>query len=268
MSTSKDSKLVLGGPPRVDLLPPEIKAGKQAAGVRRGLAVGVVAVIVLSAAGYGVAALGALNAANALSDEQDRTAKLLAEQTQYSEATTLVARVRGLEAALLTGTSTEIEWYPVLTTLDKLLPTPGKMAVNFTSASPIESHPQPVNTLQVPRVATLLVSVRTRSLFNAGDYLTKVRNRLPSVVDATATGSTFEEDDSSYVTSLTIHIDESALLKRFQRDEAGNLVLAPLADGDTEEATEDAGTDDAATEDTAEGTTDGTVDGEAEGTGE
>lgn len=265
MSTKngRDAKLVLGGPPRVDLLPQEIKAGKQAAGVRRGLAVGVVAIIVLSAAGYGVAALGALNAANALSNEQDETARLLAEQAQYSEATTLVTRVKGLEAALLTGTSTEIEWFPVLTTLDDLLPNPGTMAVNITSASPIESHPQAINTLQKPRVATILMSVRTRTLFDAGNYLTKVRDRLPSVVDATATGATFDDTDKSYVTSLTIHLDESLLLKRFQRDEAGNLVLVAPA---PEEEEVDPETDDTTTDDTTDDTSGEAVDGETEET--
>src|SRR5690554_4082752 len=101
MSNKDTTGLVVGGEPRIDFLPPEVKAGKRARRTLRSLIALVLAVVVVCAGGYVFASSLAVQAQVALAEEQAKTQALLQEQSQYSEARTVAGQVSAATDARL-----------------------------------------------------------------------------------------------------------------------------------------------------------------------
>jgi Na+-transporting NADH:ubiquinone oxidoreductase subunit NqrC len=89
----KETKLVLGASPRVDLLPFEVKDSQRGAAIRRLLGVGLIAIIVISGAGYLLASIHSIDSQRALDDARTETAHLLAEQAKYNEVSEVARKV-------------------------------------------------------------------------------------------------------------------------------------------------------------------------------
>lgn len=257
-ASSKDNKLVLGGPARVDLLPPEIKAAKGAAAVRRRLALGLVGVIVVCALGYSVVTIGAVTAAGQLESERSETTRLIAEQGQYSEASTLAGRVAGITAALMTASSTEIDWASYVEALVRIAPTGTRVAVAVDSSSPVEAIAQPLLPLEKARTANVVITLESKSLSSSAEYLERLK-ALVGYEDATANSVSYDAE-KGYVTVLTLHINKEALRNRFLEDTPGIEGVAAVLGKATVDETEDPETTD-------DGTTDGTDTGTDTGTG-
>lgn len=225
-AANKDAKLVLGGPPRVDLLPNEIKQGKKGAVIRRRLAIGVVGVIVLSAAAYGVAALGALNAATALNAVNDETLGLQAEQAKYAAARDLETRITGVKAAYIAGSSSEIDWYAFIDELNDRTPKGGTLALTAVASSPVESIPQPLDALTGPRTASIVLVIRTKNLAEASTFVDDLAT-VTGFVNAAVNNTTYNTDNRYYETGITLNISTDALRNRFVD---GELVNDPTSD--------------------------------------
>ena len=72
--------LVIGGEPRVHLLPPQVLINRRGKVIRRRLGFGVIVVVVLVAAGFGVASLTLANSQANLLTAQSQTSSILQEQ--------------------------------------------------------------------------------------------------------------------------------------------------------------------------------------------
>ena len=113
---------VIGGDPRVDLLPPEVTAEQKGRRLRRSLAVAVVGVVVLTGSGIAAATWEAERSQASLAVVQARTATLLAAQGEYIEVRRAQEEVDATLAARRLAASVDIDWTAYLQQIRARLP--------------------------------------------------------------------------------------------------------------------------------------------------
>ena len=224
--------LVVGGIPRIDLLPPEVRARLRSRSLRRGLGVLVVAVVVATGAGSALAVLNAAASAGALSAEQARSQELLAQQVEFVEVTQLANAKAGIEQAQLLGSSTEILWPAYVEAIRATLP-PGCDfgMLTVTASSPIALVAQPALPLQVARVATVQLTVTAPDLATVSAWIAQLPG-LPGFADATLT--TIERTEATVKANVIINVTEAAYANRF-------LEVPEDPDAETDDASETEG---------------------------
>ena len=212
--TLESRELILGGEPRADLLPPELKARRESRALHRALTIALAGVVVIMGASIGAVSLNAALKQNDLATATTRTDEILMETTKYAEVnqlqdqydTTLVVRALGL--------STEVDWQAYLADIRSILPTEVTIdAVNVTTASPWTAFGQSGVPLTQPRTASLALELTSPGLPTVPQWLIGLKD-LPGYADASP-GSITRSDDGSYVVSLALNINESALSNRF-----------------------------------------------------
>ena len=216
MSRAVDNTvLVIGGVPRVDLLPPEVKARRKAKAIHRLLGYGVAAVaLVVVAAIGGVSALG-LQAQAQLSSAQLQTGVILAQQKKYLEVRQVQREVSLVQAAQQVGASTEISWKDYLMKVQSTLPANVVIkTVTIDSATPLAIYAQPTAPLQGARVATLTFEATSPTLPEVPVWLTALAT-LPGFADATPGSVSLDPTNNVYTAKITMHINEAAFDGRF-----------------------------------------------------
>jgi len=206
--------LVIGGEPRVDLLPPVIKARQKAKTLRKILGASVVAVIVMVGAGVVVASWQANLSQEELAVAQARTAELLQEQTKFVEVRVVQDEVDAVGAARRIGASTEVDWQGYFAGIRAVIPadvTIDSLAVD--SESPLVAYGQPEAPLQEARIATLVIGLTSPSLPTVPEWLNAIKT-LPGYADSTP-GSITQNETGAYLVTLTVHIGEGARSNRF-----------------------------------------------------
>ena len=96
--------------PRVDLLPPEIRAARHLRRVQQGLGAGVVVVLLLVSGATALAESSASTARDELAAAQARTAALQAEQAQYAEVTQVLSQLEEVESARARAMAGDVLW--------------------------------------------------------------------------------------------------------------------------------------------------------------
>lgn len=230
----KETKLVFGASPRVDLLPLEIKQSRKGASIRRMLGMGVVVTLVLVAGGYGYAMFHSFDSADRLADAKLITAELETEKSQYIEVRSIASKLDMIEAAERVGASTEINWSNFLNEVQATLP--ADVAIrSFTvdAGTPIEAHPQATVALQGQRVATLTFSATSPGLPNVRDWLEGLK-KVTAFADATPGSVVFDEEQGLYVADITLHITEAAYSLRFATEDEKAAAAAAAESASTE----------------------------------
>lgn len=239
MSAKDATGLVIGGEPRIDFLPPEVKAGKQARKTRRSLIGLVIIVLVACAGGYVFATSLAVQSQAALVAEQARTQSLLTEQAKYAEARTAANQLAAARDARLVGTASEILWKAYLEELNATLPAGMVITVaSIDSASATEQRPAPSVPLQGDSVATLSVTAIAPTLPLIADWVDNLQ-ALRGFADVWVSPAQLE--DAGYQVEIRLNVNSEALEKRFFEGYGSE----PAADSEDETSIE---TDDAATE--------------------
>jgi hypothetical protein len=211
--------LILGGSPRADLLPPEIKAEVKAKAQRRTMIAVVVGAVAVVVAAYLPASLAATAASDRLVLEQSRSAALLGEKGKYVSVEQLEAQLAAAKAARVVGASTEIDWSSYLYGVAATFPSDAILTKTvITSTTPITSLTPPTAALQGARVAELVFTVRSQRVPVVGDWLKSLQG-LKGYVDASIDTITTEEGALTSV--LTLHIDESAYSNRYTLESEG-----------------------------------------------
>jgi hypothetical protein len=214
MSRAEEPQLVLGGEPRVHLLPPEVIAGQKSRALRRIIAGSLVGVLVVMGAGTAAATWHAHQAAQRLLTAQTLGDNLLAGQLEFSSVLQVQAAVDAAVAARQLGTATEIDWKEYLDDIRGLLPGDAVIdSISIDSTSPLVPYAQPTVPLQASRVATVNLTVTSAGLPPVPDWLEKFRE-LPGHADS-APGAITRTDTGGYTVTLTLHINEDAYLGRF-----------------------------------------------------
>lgn len=217
-SARKDSRLIVGGVPRAELLPPELELEKKARAQRRGLffivvlVIGAVGVAYALTIGYAAGVQAQVDAENA------RTADLLAQQGQYIEVRQLAAQVAAAEEARRVGTSTEIDWNDYLTQVATAFSNSGVASLSFTvkTSTPLAPFGDASKPLENPRVAEIVISGYSPTLPNLAAVLDELE-KLPGFADA-APGAV-SNSGGIYSFTVTLHINSEAYTGRFAQEE-------------------------------------------------
>jgi len=216
-TSKKDASVTIGGTPRVDLLPPEVRAERRAATTTRRTWLGVVVLVAATVVASGAATLSALQAGDELAAAQGHTASLLSQQGQFSEVKDAQAKVQLIESGRSVAGSTDIDWGTYLTSVQATLPVGVTVtSVSLDQATPLAPYAQPTTPLLGARVATLTFTATSPDLPAVPVWLNGLAT-LPGYADATAGSITLAED--LYETSVTMHVDAEAFSGRV--DEKG-----------------------------------------------
>lgn len=211
----KSDSLVIGGEPRVDLLPPEVRSERKAKVVRRRLGVAVIGVVVLVVAASGGATILSIQSQFTLAEEQTRTTQLLQEQGKYMEVRNVQQQVSLVQAAQQVGVSTEINWKTYLEAVQAILPATVVIdTVDVEAASPMAIFAQSTGPLQGARVATVKFTARSAVLPDVPTWLTALKT-LPGYADALPGSVSLDASTNTYTVDITMHVNDAAFSKRF-----------------------------------------------------
>ena len=224
--------IVIGGPARANLLPPEVGAAAQGKIMRRNAIVLVVLAVLVVIAGYAGGVIFAAGAQSELDAANQRTQELIAEQGKYAEVKQVTNLLATATAARQVGMSTEIDWKAYLDDIQNSLPA-GTLVTNVVAqtATPIVAFDQPVVPLQGDRIGVLTFTATSKSLPDVEKWLDAL-SRLYGYVDASPGSITLNKDSKLYEVAITMHINQDALLDRFD--------AVALAARDTSRAAQDA----------------------------
>jgi len=210
------ANVTVGGAPRVDLMPPEIRTKRSQLRVRRTLRLalfGVFVIVVAACLGtWGLATV----AQTTLTAAQVQQQRLVATQAKYSNVTTVKKSIVVVKAGQKVGDSTEIDWSSYLTQLQATLPQGVQMqSVSILSATPFSVYGQSTTPLQGERVATLTFTATSSGIPSIPVWLDGLKT-LPGFVDATP-GSVTAGLAGIYTANVEMHINSQAFAYRFDK---------------------------------------------------
>jgi hypothetical protein len=213
----KGDRLVVGGVPRAELLPPELELEKKGRAQRRGLITIFVLIVILVAVVY-VAVAGAAAAVQfALDDENRRTTELLNAQNEYIEVRQLAAQVEASKLARQIGTATEIDWEAmVLQIQDRLGSSTTVTGYSMTTETPMAAFAPTTVPLEQPRVAELIVRIQSPEYLDTAAVL-RGFSTLPAFADATLERVIYE--DAVYKCDIRLHLNREAFTNRFATED-------------------------------------------------
>lgn len=229
---------VIGGVPRVDLMPPEVAQRRLDRRRQSWSIVGLIVVLGLVAVGTALAAFANTIAQADLVSAQAQTGVLLAQQQEYSEVSELRSSIALAEQATVAGTASEVLWLDVQRELLSVLPTGASVTTMAgTSDVPWTTAMLPAGPLREPRVATFAFNVTTSTLPEMAQYLRALEG-LEIVADVTADST---QISVGYMTMMTVNIDPVALSLRFTEayQPRTNPTTSAVESTPTPEATEE-----------------------------
>ena len=207
MSRREVAGFAVGARPRVDLLPPEVRAGQSDRKVRRWFILGALLALVVVVGGYALATLVAVQAQSALDQAQARTDDLLAQQQQYAEVRNVQRQLDIAGAASRVGSSTEIDWADYARKIIAKLPAGvGIVSIDADSATPTAPFQQAAVPLQPARIAGLVLTASSPTLPNISDWLDGL-HAIAGVADVVT--STIVTPEGAYLVTLTVHLDQT-----------------------------------------------------------
>lgn len=217
------ASLTVGGTPRADLLPPEIRAAYKGKAVVRMLVILSVVVAVVVAGGVGYATIRSITSQAVLLLERDRSLDLLARQLDYAEARQIANKVDEAILARTVGTATEIDWRAYLDEVSATLPDGvglTKLVIAPVAASEAGSEGAALaeNPLQQAAVATITITATSLTVPDVEawfDDLAGITGFAGIAPPATVAGSPAE----GYIVGLELLVNDKAFLLRFQNDE-------------------------------------------------
>ena len=221
-SSRTDSKLVLGGSPRANLLPPEIETEEKAKSQRRGLFGIVALVVVVAIAAYAYSAYNASLAQAGLDQSNAQIQALVTEQAKYAEVGTLNTQLADIKSAEQIAVSTEIDWAAYTKTIRATLPAgAGIRIMAVTTATPLVPIPAPSVPLQGARVAAVALSGSVAQFPDISKWLDSLAT-IPGFADVTVDSIT-AGSTTGFTFEATLHLNQDALLNRFGKTTtAGN----------------------------------------------
>jgi len=207
------SNMSVGGAPRVDLMPPEIRIKRSQLRTRRSLRLalfGVFVLVVIACGGtWAWNALAQTSLASAQAEQQN----LIAQQAKYSKVTTVKNAITLIKAGQVVGDATEIDWQDYLTKLQATLPAGVSLVtVTIGTADPMTAYAQSTTPLEGDRIATLTFTASSQTLPSIPVWLDGLKT-LPGFVDATPGSVSLE--NGLYTADVTMHIGTDAFADRF-----------------------------------------------------
>lgn len=207
--------VVVGGEPRIDFLPAEIKNQKENRRKQRSLVFLVIAVALACAVGIYFSFVRATASQVALVEEQAKTDGIIQAQAEYFDLRNVIAERATLEDARLVGSAPEIMWPAYMAKVKAALPA-GSSFVSWAIDGPssLEAPSLPELLLQNPRVATVTVVVATPTVQMASAVLISLQGQ-PFYADSRVSIIAWDEEKRYYATTATLNITAEVFEKRF-----------------------------------------------------
>ena len=209
------------GSPQINLLPPEVKAGRRLKEIKGWLGLGVLGAVVVVGIGYFVATLEVSSAQDDLAKENDRTGTLISEKAKYAPVTPVLAELNRAQSAQAYGGALEVLWEPYLDAVTAVMPADATLeTLVVASASPVDTAPN-VDTSDTPDVATVTFSGVINTLPDTAAWIDAL-NGVPGFSDATLTTAQRAQDgndDPTYEVTSSVNVDWTALSGRFSSEE-------------------------------------------------
>ncbi|MEP7763987.1 fimbrial assembly protein [Sanguibacter sp. 25GB23B1] len=213
----------LGAPerPQVDLLPPEVRAGRGLQRIKRWLALSLVLAVVVAGLGYGWAHLTDQAANDHLAQAQDDAAGLAREKAKYAEVPVVLSAIEDVTLARTFGLSTEVAWTPYVSAIAAVLPA-GVSIDSFavTQGSPLSPALMAGDPLSDAGLGSIVFSARSLTIPDASAWLAAL-DSIPGFMDPTLQSASITDEEGTvyYSVTSTIQIDVSALTHRFLEGE-------------------------------------------------
>lgn len=213
--SAQDARSHVGLAPRVDLLPPEVRADRTWRHARRSLYSGVAIVAVLCAAALGQTALTSLGANATLSDAHARTQQLLSGEHRYAEVLRVQSAIAAAEQAESTATATWIDWHAYLQKVQAGLPSGAHLtsfAASTSVATPAGATTGAATSAAATPVATVTLGASTTNLDSIETWMGALA-QLPGYLDASP-GSVTGDATGGLQVQVTMHLGPGAYSKR------------------------------------------------------
>lgn len=211
MSSRSPSAIVIGGEPRIDFLPPEIRQRKDARRRFRVLLAVVVGVVTICLAAYAGVTTIAVSRQVALLLEQERTIELITEQGRYVKARDAAATVETARDARLVASAPEILWREQLPALQATLPEGAAITQYSVAAqSATNAAPVPEGALALPLVAQVTLGATFATVESVAAWQDSLVN-LPGFAGVWVTPITDIEGVYHIQASIGIFTDAFAL---------------------------------------------------------
>lgn len=206
---------MLGGPPRVHLLPPEIEGQRKVRAFRRSalavLAATVLLVIVAIGAAYLLLAASLAQQASA----QAQGLQLATQIKKYSSVTGVQTQVDNITSAQPIAVKGEILWEPYIASIQATLPA-GVVITNIVSMldpAPVAGSTSKSNPLNGDHVATVSVTAIGPQA-QLTTWLTQLV-KLKGVVTATPGAVAVSPDPALYVANVDLLLSADVVAARF-----------------------------------------------------
>lgn len=203
--------------PQVDLMPPEVRSGRKLKQTKRLLALVLAGVLVISLLGYAGALFSASAASADLTNVQQETARLTAEQAKYADVPRVLGDISQVETARRLGTSTEILWTPYVNAIRAVTPAGVSIdTLTVTAADPLHQTPAATNVLAAPSIGSIQFVAKSLTVINTSDWLDAL-DSVPGFGDAWFSSETVTETAgvTYYQVTATVQLREAALANRF-----------------------------------------------------
>lgn len=200
---------IVGGPPQVSLLPPELRDAGAIRQYRRKL----IAVVVVAAVVAGAAVAGAASVQSAaeqrLAAASQQGVALTAQVGKFAPIRDLQSRIALAQAGVKVGGSTMIDWKTQIDAIQAVMPAAYSVTtIEASGATPVEAYPQASNLLEPRRAATITMTVLAPSLGNEYSAWLRELRSIPAYADASAT---FTRGDLGTTIVLTVHLTAAAI---------------------------------------------------------
>jgi hypothetical protein len=212
MSAKADARLVLGGEPRVQLLPPEVGLREKARGMRRMSVLLLILVVVAVAAACVYSFFTNAQAQATLLSTQGESTTFIAEQAKYADVTRVSGLVDSIQTAEKNGASTEVLWANVMDAIWPSVPVGASISsATLTARAPWDPVLQPTGALRGPRVATFSLKITSPKVLDA-TTLARALTTVPGFMDSSIDSLS---QPGAYSTLVTLNVSDKALSGRF-----------------------------------------------------
>ncbi|MEJ5915747.1 hypothetical protein [Pseudokineococcus sp. 1T1Z-3] len=234
--------VVLGGVPRVDLLPASVAAGDRFRRLQVGLGAAL-GVLLLGAAGVTLLAGTQVGAAQEqLTEEQGRTAALQAEMDQYAEVPLLRSTQETVGGVRDAALADDVLWYRYSARLANTLPTDLRLTTlamalaDATAASGATSAAAATTTTdgsgaEPATIGTMTLSLEGRVVPDSADLL-DVLAQVPGLADPWTDSTTAGGDTGGTTVQAHVDVTDEALSQRYSTVPTTTTTTAATTDGD------------------------------------
>lgn len=221
MSGTRDSTLVLGGVPRADLLPQEVRDAQRGKALIRKLLAALVGIVLIVLGGYAYGTVRSVTASAMLEVERARTNELLAEQLTYADARRVDTQITDAIIAREAGMATEIDWESYLREIDATTPTGIELtSITIDSISPAESSVVPEAPLQDESVATLTINATSLTVPDVETWLDELE-ALTGFAGVAPPVTVSGTEQAGFIVAIQVQVNDQAFAGRFAAEEEG-----------------------------------------------